>query len=381
MSAFGRVHNSAVSGSPRSTTISLKDYVFSRSDDGEVWSEVVSGAGANLGLQGREDIEFPPTTARYWKLEIFTNHADNRYQILQYAEFRTCAPLVIAVTSPPVTVPPVTLPPVTLPPVVDTCDDWAPPTDWNIEASSSFQGSQYSVDNIRTPGGSGWQNDCCFEDPAWLTFDAGHAVTMSAFGRVHNSAVSGSPRSTTISLKDYVFSRSDDGEVWSEVVSGAGANLGLQGREDIEFPPTTARYWKLEIFTNHADNRYQILQYVEFRICAVNEAAPPPAPPQLYPPPPAPAPPPTPVPPPPPAPVRCVGTHSRRWCPGGSRIGHYSGAGDCGTACASRGVPGCCAQERDPSRPGDDTGGDCYFSPGGTREHHEEPANIAMICQ
>lgn len=90
---------------------------------------------------------------------------------------------------------------------------------------------------------------------------------MNAFGRVHSSAASGSTGSTTISLKDYTFFRSDDGEVWTEVISGSGPNLGRGGRADVEFPPVDARYWKLEIYNNYADNRYQTLQYVEFRLC------------------------------------------------------------------------------------------------------------------
>lgn len=145
---------------------------------------------------------------------------------------------------------------------------WMPPADWNIEPSSYFQGmSRYHYNNIKTPGGAGWQTECCFENPAFLIFDAGHVVRMNAFGRVHSSAASGSPGSTTISLKDYTFFRSDDGEVWTEVISGSGPNLGRGGRADVEFPPVDARYWKLEIYNNYADNRYQTLQYVEFRLC------------------------------------------------------------------------------------------------------------------
>jgi len=146
----------------------------------------------------------------------------------------------------------------------DACTEfsWALPSDWSIEASTQWD-ANYAPDNVKVREGRPWHSGRDDSFPQDLTFDAGQVVTMNAFATGHPpSGWAGS------AMQAYTFSQSDDGVQFSEVVSGTGTNLGGGARQEIEFPSTASRYWRLHMSSNYGYHRLLTAQYVEFRTCA-----------------------------------------------------------------------------------------------------------------
>jgi hypothetical protein len=134
--------------------------------------------------------------------------------------------------------------------------EWASPTDWNIQASSSWNG-HYLPDNVKVASGRPWHTGTSNRLPQTMTFDAQQPVTINAFATVHPTGWGGS------AMQHYVFSRSDDGATWTEVISGVGNNLQNVERQEIEFPTVTSRHFKLHMTSNYGYGNYITIQHFE----------------------------------------------------------------------------------------------------------------------
>jgi len=227
LGGFATAHPTGWAGS------AMQAYTLSVSNDGSSFTEVVSGTGNNLGNQERQEIDFPQVSGRYWRLHVTSNHGYGNYVTDQFVELKVCTP----------------------------CEPfgWVLPSDWSVTASSQWDGN-YAASNVKVHGGNPWHTGRSNTLPDNLNFDAGHEVTMSGFATAHPGGWAGS------AMNNYAFSKSDDGLHYTEVHSGAGRNLAHGERQEIEFEPATARYWRLYVTSNHGYGNYVTDQYVEFKI-------------------------------------------------------------------------------------------------------------------
>jgi len=238
LDAFATVHPVGWSGA------AMREYTLSVSDDGASFTQVQQGIGADLGNSERQDIEFPATASRYWKLEMTNHYGYHTFVAIQYLEFRTSA-------GPAEQIAPV-VPEPTLPPV-----GWTLPTDWSISASTIWSDA-YEAARVKVQDGTPWHSRGTL--PEHLIFDAGQPVTINGIATAHPVGWAGS------AMQDYSFLRSDDGVEFTEVTSGVGANLGNSERQEIEFAAVTARFWKLAISTHYGYHTFVTVQYIEFSL-------------------------------------------------------------------------------------------------------------------
>jgi len=134
--------------------------------------------------------------------------------------------------------------------------EWVLPADWVIEASSEWAPA-FGPNNVKEHGGSPWHSRG--DMPQHLTFDAGSAVTLSGIATAqHESGWRGS------AMQDYQLLRSDNGEDFTEVTSGTGSNLAPSERQEFEFSPVSARYWRLQMSSNYGYYTLLTVQYIEF---------------------------------------------------------------------------------------------------------------------
>jgi len=133
--------------------------------------------------------------------------------------------------------------------------EWVLPADWVIEASSEWSPA-YGPNNVKEHGGSPWHSRGAM--PQNLTFDAGSAVTLSGIATAHPNGWGGS------AMQVYQLLRSDNGEDFTEVTSGTGSNLASSERQEFEFSPVSARYWRLQMSSNYGYYTLLTVQYIEF---------------------------------------------------------------------------------------------------------------------
>jgi hypothetical protein len=220
----------------------MQAYTFSSSDNGVDFTEVVSGTGQNLGNQARQEIEFSPVSARYWKLHVTSNYGYGNYVTDQYVELKMCRP----------------------------CEPfhWQLPSSWSVTASSEWDGN-YAPSNVKEHGGRPWHTGRANSLPDDLFFDAGEEVTINGFATAHPAGWAGS------AMQAYTFSTSDDGTHYSEVQSGTGENLAHGARQEISLDrPVTSRYFRLHVTSNYGYGNYVTDQYVEFSVAQVCVALP-----------------------------------------------------------------------------------------------------------
>jgi len=139
---------------------------------------------------------------------------------------------------------------------------WVFPANWNIQASSSWD-SNYGAANVVAQGGRPWHSGRRNAFPEDLTFDAGEVITLDGFRTAQPP--SGSRGSA---MRAFTILKSNDGATFTEVLQGEGRNLAAGETQDIEFPAVSARYWRLNMRSNHGYHRLLTVQYIKFRLAA-----------------------------------------------------------------------------------------------------------------
>jgi len=138
---------------------------------------------------------------------------------------------------------------------------WVFPTNWNIQASSSWD-ANYEAGNVMVEGEKPWHSGRRNAFPEFLTFDAGEVITLDGFRTAQPLR-----HWRGSAMRQFTFSKSNDGETFTEVLQGEGRNLPAGETQDIEFPAVSARYWKLHMENNHGYHRLLTVQYINFRVC------------------------------------------------------------------------------------------------------------------
>lgn len=108
-----------------------------------------------------------------------------------------------------------------------------------VAVSSGFNAK--NIVDLDDPGqASFWQSAPYSGEPQWVALDLGRKTRITRIWMLSNIA------GRVGWLKDFVWQASDDGKSWRDV-PGAGRDGDVTFRDILDFPPVSARYWRLLI--------------------------------------------------------------------------------------------------------------------------------------